>query len=82
MKILKDHILLRTKANNLPQLFKFLTEDLNQYYIGRLTHAAIGNHPRFQRSRFLAKDKAVKADDVTKVFFLFFKHSHEECGVL
>lgn len=67
MRILKDKILLRTKAYNVPQLFDFLATRLSNYYESKMTQAAVGHWENFQKSRFLLKPSNIKPDDVYMV---------------
>lgn len=68
MRILKDKILHRTKAYNIPQLFDFLTTRLSAYYEAQVTDAALGHlEGSLQKSRFLIKNSSVKAEDIQKV---------------
>ncbi|KAK1894769.1 Transposase [Dissostichus eleginoides] len=55
MRVLKDKILQRTKAFNLPQLFDLLTSRLETYYEARIVDVALGRWESFQRAKFLPK---------------------------
>ncbi|KAK5897536.1 hypothetical protein CesoFtcFv8_010591 [Champsocephalus esox] len=50
MRVLKDNILQRTKAFNLPQLFDLLTSRLETYYEARIVGVALGRWEAFQRA--------------------------------
>ena len=67
MRILKDRILHRTKAHNVPQLFYFLTTRLEAYYVERIVDAALGRWERFQKSRFLVKCSDVRPEHISQV---------------
>ena len=67
MRIVKDKILHRTKAYNVPQLFDFLTTRLNAYYEERIVDAALGRWERFQKSRFLVKCSDVRPEHISQV---------------
>ena len=67
MRILKDKILYRTKAFNVPQLLDFFLTRLNAYYEARITAAALGQWEHFQKSRFLLKDTDVKPENISQV---------------
>ena len=67
MRILKDKILMRTKATTLTHLLRFLTGELDDYYVARLTSAATIARPLFQRSKYIPKGVGIEACDITKV---------------
>ncbi|XP_067287705.1 uncharacterized protein [Pseudorasbora parva] len=67
MRVLKDKILQRTKAFNLPQLFNIFITRLEMYYEARVTDVALGHWEAFQRSRFLATESNIKASDICQV---------------
>ncbi|XP_052464895.1 uncharacterized protein LOC128021631 isoform X1 [Carassius gibelio] len=67
MRVLKDKILHRTKAFNLPQLFNLFITRLEMYYEARVTDVALGHWEAFHRSRFLATQSNIKASDISQV---------------
>ncbi|XP_065107484.1 uncharacterized protein [Paramisgurnus dabryanus] len=67
MRVLKDKILQRTKAFNLPQLFNLFTTRLEMYYEARVTDIALGHWEAFHRSRFLATESNIKPSDISQV---------------
>ncbi|XP_050960534.1 uncharacterized protein LOC127161828 [Labeo rohita] len=67
MRVLKDKILQRTKAFNLPQLFNLFITRLEMYYEARVTDIALGHWEAFHRSRFLATESNIKASDISQV---------------
>lgn len=71
MRIMKDVLLERTAAFNLPQLFDLLSSGMESYYITRLTSVALGQPTRVQRSRFLPAYKKVNSCDIRQVIFPF-----------
>lgn len=71
MRVLKDEILQRTKAFNLPQLFNLFITRLEMYYEARVTDVALGHWETFHRSRFLATESNIKASDISQVKYNF-----------
>ncbi len=71
MRVLKDKILQRTKAFNLPQLFNLFITRLEMYYEARVTGVALGHWEAFHRSRFLATESNIKASDISQVKYNF-----------
>ncbi|XP_073727890.1 uncharacterized protein [Misgurnus anguillicaudatus] len=67
MRVLKDKILQRTKAFNLPQLFNLFTTRLEMYYEARVTDIALGHWEAFHRSRFLATESNIKPSDISQM---------------
>ncbi|XP_067264285.1 uncharacterized protein [Chanodichthys erythropterus] len=67
MRVLKDKILQRTKAFNLPQLFNLFVTRLEMYYEARVTDVALGHWEAFHRSRFLATESNIKTSDISQV---------------
>ncbi|KAJ8337870.1 hypothetical protein SKAU_G00368360, partial [Synaphobranchus kaupii] len=67
MRVLKDKILQRTKAFNLPQLFHLFTSRLESYYEARVTDVALGRWEAFQQSRFLATESNIEPSDICQV---------------
>ncbi|XP_016115714.1 uncharacterized protein [Sinocyclocheilus grahami] len=67
MRVLKDKILQRTKAFNLPQLFNLFITRLEMYYKARVTDVALGHWEAFHRSRLLATQSNIKASDISQV---------------
>lgn len=65
MRVLKDKILQRTKAFNLPQLFDLLTSRLEAYYDARLTDVALGRSEVFRR--FLPQESNIEPSDIRQV---------------
>nr|XP_055049687.1 uncharacterized protein LOC129435395 isoform X2 [Misgurnus anguillicaudatus] len=70
MRVLKDKILQRTKAFNLPQLFNLFTTRLEMYYEARVTDIALGHWEAFHRSRFLATESNIKPSDISQILTL------------
>lgn len=71
MRVLKDKILQRTKAFNLPQLFNLFVTRLEMYYEARVTDVALGHWEAFHRSRFLATESNIKTSDISQVKYDF-----------
>lgn len=72
MGVLKDKILQRTKAFNLPQLFNLFVTRLEMYYEARVTDVvALGHWEAFHRSRFLATESNIKTSDISQVKYDF-----------
>lgn len=67
MRVLKDRILQRTKAFNLPQLFNLFITPLDMFYEARVTDVALGCWEAFHLSRFLATESNIKASNVSQV---------------
>ncbi|XP_033986970.1 uncharacterized protein LOC117482854 [Trematomus bernacchii] len=67
MRVLKDKILQRTKAFNLPQLFDLLTSRLETYYEARIVDVALGRWESFQRAKFLPQDGNIAALHIQQV---------------
>ena len=69
MRVIKDVLLKRTVAYNLPQLFDLLTSNLEFHYNARIISVALGQPTAVQRSRFLPD---VKTCDIRQVIFIVF----------
>ncbi|KAF3851917.1 hypothetical protein F7725_005272, partial [Dissostichus mawsoni] len=67
MRVLKDKILQRTKAFNLPQLFDLLTSRLETYYEARIVDVALGRWESFQRAKFLPQDGNIAALHIQQI---------------
>ncbi|XP_034057783.1 uncharacterized protein LOC117536831 [Gymnodraco acuticeps] len=67
MRVLKDKILQRTKAFNLPQLFDLLTSRLETYYEARIVDVALGRWESFQRAKFLPQDGNIAASHIQQI---------------
>ncbi|KAI4830303.1 hypothetical protein KUCAC02_001943, partial [Chaenocephalus aceratus] len=67
MRVLKDNILQRTKAFNLPQLFDLLTSRLETYYEARIVDVALGRWESFQRAQFLPQDGNIAASRIQQI---------------
>ncbi|KAK5925589.1 hypothetical protein CgunFtcFv8_018101 [Champsocephalus gunnari] len=67
MRVLKDNILQRTKAFNLPQLFDLLTSRLETYYEARIVDVALGRWEAFQRAKFLPQDGNIAASRIQQI---------------
>ncbi|KAI4822402.1 hypothetical protein KUCAC02_007953, partial [Chaenocephalus aceratus] len=67
MRVLKDNILQRTKAFNLPQLFDLLTSRLETYYEGCIVDVALGRWESFQRAKFLPQDGNIAASRIQQI---------------
>ncbi|KAK5887565.1 hypothetical protein CesoFtcFv8_016160 [Champsocephalus esox] len=67
MCVLKDKILQRTKAFNLPQLFDLLTSRLETYYESRIVDVALGLWESFQQAKFLPQDGNIAASHIQQI---------------
>ena len=70
MRVLKDKILLRTMAFNLPVLFDLLTVKLPLHYSKRLALVGVGRwQETIHRSRFRPLESSLKSSDIHQVNF-------------
>ena len=67
MRVLKDKVLARTKAFNVPQLFDFIVSRMETYYQRRILDVSNNRMGCNPRSRYTAEPAAVQAQDVHKV---------------
>ena len=67
MRVLKDKILERTKAYNIPQLVDFVSNRLEDYYQRRVLDVANGRLGNVVSSRFMADSSKIMKDDIKPV---------------
>ena len=71
MRVLKDKVLERTKAFNIPQLVDFLTNHLHDHYQQRLVDVANGRLEYVTTSRYMLVNKNIPKDDIKQVSIIF-----------
>lgn len=70
MRVLKDKILQRTKAFNIPQLIDFVSNHLQDHYQQKLVDVANGRLDNVISSRYMLIDKDITKSDIKQVSIL------------
>ena len=84
-RVLKDRILERTKAFNIPQLADFVSNRLQSYYGRRILDIANGRIDNVLTSRSMLKNRNIPKSDIEKVLKCYIKtskHVYPRGGVL
>ena len=67
VRVLKDRILERTKAFNVPQLAEFASAHLQVYYERRILDVANGRFDNVLTSKYMPNEGNVRKEDVSQV---------------
>ena len=73
VRVLKDQILQRTKAFNIPQLADFLSTRMDDYYQRRLVDVANGRLDNVLTSRSMVNEKNISKSDIKQVCMILLE---------